>query len=352
VRRPWRGPQGGGEILTRELEYLAGVTAAPGTKRAGYLKVAEHPDGSDETLPFVIVNGKTAGPTLWLTAAEHGDEVLSTASVIEFVASLDPKTVRGKLVAFPVLASTAFNIKHRFSPIDSYDFSRAWPGFRNGWLAQQVAAQLLSLMVEDADYVVNVHNGLPGILMPTPYIIATYNDPEEWENTFRGFTESFLLDKVVHWIGRSTERGARTSTMMAALLEKGVPSVVPELGPETTEGLRAGLRGYANCLKFVGMLPGNPERLASYRAFPDVVHIFPTRGGVFTPYVDLSEEVREGQKLASIRNFGGEITEELVAPAAGMIIAKWMLPMIGSGDFAAYELATFEEFGRSWPGER
>ena len=76
------------------------------------------------------------------------------------------------------------------------------------------------------------------------------------------------------------------------------------------------------------------------------------RGGVFTPYVDLSEEVKEGQKLASIRNFGGEITEELVAPADGMIIAKWMLPMIGSGDFAAYELATFEEFGQSWPGER
>jgi predicted deacylase len=142
------------------------------------------------------------------------------------------------------------------------------------------------------------------------------------------------------------------STMMAALLDKGVPSVVPELGPETKEGLRAGLRGYENCLKFVGMLPGKPERLAAYRAFPDVVHIFPRRGGVFTPVVDLSEEVKEGQELASIKNFDGEVTEALVAPADGMIITKWMLPMIGSGDFAAFELATFEEFGQSWPGER
>ncbi|MCI4371350.1 MAG: succinylglutamate desuccinylase/aspartoacylase family protein [Thermoplasmata archaeon] len=328
------------------------MTAAPGTKRAGYLKVAEHPDGSDETLPFVIVNGKEDGPSLWLTAAEHGDEVLSTASIVEFVAGLDPKQVRGKLIAFPALCSTAFNIKHRFSPIDSYDFSRAWPGFRNGWLAQQVAAQLLALMVEDADYVINVHNGLPGVLMPTPYIIATYNDPADWEGRFRGLTESFLLDKVVHWIGKSTERGARMSTMMAALLDRGIPSVVPELGPETKEGLRAGLRGYTNCLKFVGMLPGKPERLASYRAFPDVVHIFPTRGGVFKPFVTWGDEIKEGQKLGSIKNFDGTITEELIAPAAGMIIAKWMLPMIGSGDFAAFELATFAEFKKSWPGER
>jgi uncharacterized protein len=338
--------------MSRDLEYFSGVTATPGTKASGYLKVAEHPDGSDESLPFVIVNGLEEGPSLWLTACEHGDEVLAAASVVEFVASLDPKTVRGKLIAFPALVSTAFNIKHRFSPIDSYDFSRAWPGFKNGWLAQQVAAQLLDLMVDDADYVVNVHNGLPGVLMPTPYIIATYDDPKEWDRTFRGLTESFLLDKVVHWIGKSTERGARMSTMMAALLDKGIPSVVPELGPETKEGLRAGLRGYENCLKFLRMLPGEPEHLPRYRAFPDVVHIFPTRGGVFTPYVDWSDEVKEGQKLGSIKNFVGEITEELLAPAAGMIIAKWMLPMIGSGDFAAFELATFEEFKKSWPGER
>ena len=88
---------------------------------------------------------------MWLTACEHGDEVLSTASVVEFASHLAPKTVRGKLVAFPVLASTAFNIKHRFSPIDIYDFSRKWPGFANGWLSQQVTAKLLDLMVDDAD---------------------------------------------------------------------------------------------------------------------------------------------------------------------------------------------------------
>lgn len=339
-------------MTNRELQYRLGVEAKPGTKVSGLLKVAEHPDGSAERLPFVIVNGSEDGPSMWLTACEHGDEVLAAASVVEFVSQLDPRKVRGKVVAFPVLASSAFNIKHRFSPVDSYDFSRAWPGFSNGWLSQQVTARLLDLMVDDADYNVNVHNGLPGVLMPTPYIIATYEDARQWETTFRGFTESFLMEKIVHWIGKSTERGARMSTMMAALLKEGIPSVVPEIGPETKVGIDAGIRGYENCMKFLRMLPGEPTKLAKYRAFPDVVHIFPTRGGVFNSHVDLDEQVEENQKLASIRNFNGEVTEELIAPAEGVVIAKWLLPMIGSGDFAAFELATFEEFSKPWPGER
>lgn len=331
---------------------IDGVTARPGTKVTGNLKVAEHPDGSAETIPFVLLNGKGKGPSLWITACEHGDEVLAAASVVEFVSRLDPKKVSGQLVAFPVLDSTAFNIKRRFSPIDSYDFSRAWPGFKNGWLAQQVAARLFELMVEHADYVIDVHNGMPGIAEVTPYLIAGYERKEQWDRSLKDFAESFLFDKIIHWVGTSTERGARTSTMMATLLKEGIPSFVPEIGPDTETGLRVALRGYENSMKFLKMLPGEPEKLTKYLAFPDVIHIFPTRGGVFNSDVALDEEVKEGQKLASIRNFSGEVTEELVSPAKGIVIAIWVLPMIGSGDFSAYEIATFDEFKKPWPGER
>lgn len=100
------------------------------------------------------------------------------------------------------------------------------------------------------------------------------------------------------------------------------------------------------------MLPGKARRLARYQYFPDVIHIFPTRGGIFTSYVALDDRVRKGQKLASIRNFKGDVTEELVAPAAGVVVTVWTNPVIGSGDFAAFEIATFDEFKLKWPGER
>jgi predicted deacylase len=328
------------------------TTAKPGTKAYGALTVAEHLDGSPEQLPFILVNGSKEGPSLWITGCEHGDETLATATIIEFIRRVDPKKLKGRIVAFPVLDSTAFNVKRRFSPIDSYDFSRAYPGFENGWLAQQVAHKILGLVVENADYVINVHNGIPGKLDVSPYCVAAYEKPEQWDNLLKGFTESFLFDKIMLWIGTSTERGERTSMMTALLTNKGIPSFVPEVGPDTRGGLRTGIRGFENSLRFLGMLPGKARRLAKYQYFPDVIHIFPTRGGVFTSYVALDDRVRKGQKLASIRNFKGEVTEELVAPAAGVVVTVWTNPVIGSGDFAAFEIATFDEFKLRWPGER
>jgi uncharacterized protein len=337
---------------TSELPSVLGVSSQRGTKSAGYLTVADHPDGSPERLPFVFVNGKEEGPCLWLTACEHGDEVLAAASVVEFMSTLDPKKVKGQVAAFPVLASTAFNIKHRFSPIDSYDFSRAWPGFKNGWLAEQVTAHLFELMVDHADYVINVHDGMPGLSDLIPYIIASYENEKQWEAGLKEFTESFLIEKVIHWIGRSSGRGARTATMMSALMKESILTFVPEIGPDAKTGIATALRGFRNSMRYLGMMEGTVERLPQYRAYPDVIHIFPTRGGVFTSNVKLNDEVKPNQKLASIRNFSGEITEELVSPVAGVVIAIWTLPMIGSGDFAAYEIATFEEFNELWPGER
>ena len=331
---------------------LEDVRAGAGSKAHGYLKVAEHLDGSPEKLPFILANGKADGLCLWITGCEHGDETLAAATIIMFMSGLDPKKLKGTVVALPVLDSTAFNVKRRFSPIDSIDFSRAYPGFKNGWLAQQVTYRISELMSENADYVINVHNGIPGILDVSPYCVATYEKKEQWLSGLKDFTESFLFDKIIHWIGKSTERGERTSTMMSTLMKKGIPNFVPEVGPDTKGGIRTGVRGFENSLRFLKMLPGPAKKLKKYHSFPDVLHVFPTRGGVFTSYVELDDEVKAGQKIASIRSFTGEVTEELISPADGVVVVVWTNPVIGSGDFAAFEIATFKEFTKPWPGER
>lgn len=328
------------------------VRAEVGSKASGYFAVAEHPDGSNERLPFVIANGAKAGPTLWITGCEHGDETLATAAIIEFMSRLDARKLKGTVVAFPVLASTAFNVKRRYSPIDSYDLSRAYPGFANGWLAEQVTHKLVGTMTESADFVINVHNGIPGILDVTPYCVATYEKQSQWDSRLKDFTESFLFPKIIHWIGTSTQRGARTSTMMTTLLKKGIPTFVPEVGPDNDSGIRTGIRGFENSLRYLKMLPGSARKLAKYDSFPDVIHMFPTRGGVFRSLVKLNDRVKAGQEIATIRSFTGEITETLVSPVDGVIVVVWTNPVIGSGDFCAFEIATYKEFKRRWPGER
>src|SRR5205823_10914658 len=85
-------------MLGKDSDPLSfnGMTAKPGTKVTGSLKVAEHPDGSAENIPYVIINGRGEGPSLWITACEHGDEVLAAASVVEFVNQVKPKEMNGR----------------------------------------------------------------------------------------------------------------------------------------------------------------------------------------------------------------------------------------------------------------
>ena len=110
--------------------------------------------------------------------------------------------------------------------------------------------------------------------------------------------------------------------MMSTLMKRDIPTFVPEVGPDTKGGLKTGIRGFENSLRYLGMLPGKAQKLKKYQSFPDVIHIFPSRGGVFTSYVALDDEVKAGQKIASIRGFRGDITEELVSPKVAETLAR------------------------------
>ncbi|MGA7922795.1 MAG: hypothetical protein WCA77_02330, partial [Thermoplasmata archaeon] len=70
-------------VLVKSLS-VGEVRVAPGEKDHGFFAVAEHPDGSLESLPYIVANGTEEGPALWITGCEHGEESLAAAAIIEF----------------------------------------------------------------------------------------------------------------------------------------------------------------------------------------------------------------------------------------------------------------------------
>ena len=54
---------------------IAGVFVNPGERRRLEIPVARLPTGTWLSLPIMVVNGAHPGPTAWLSAAVHGDEV-------------------------------------------------------------------------------------------------------------------------------------------------------------------------------------------------------------------------------------------------------------------------------------
>lgn len=108
---------------------LGDVVAAPGELVHGWFELATLPTGHRERLPIVLVRGREPGPTVWVTANIHGDEVTGL-SVIH--ALLEPDLadrLRGTLVAIPSLNPAGLHARQRVSYLDRRDPNRLFPDF-------------------------------------------------------------------------------------------------------------------------------------------------------------------------------------------------------------------------------
>ena len=79
--------------MARESFAIGTVRIRAGTIRNLELPITRLVTGSDVSLPVRVVHGREDGPTVWVDAAIHGDEVVGVEVIRQVLAGLDPKTV-------------------------------------------------------------------------------------------------------------------------------------------------------------------------------------------------------------------------------------------------------------------
>ncbi|MEO1171912.1 MAG: succinylglutamate desuccinylase/aspartoacylase family protein, partial [Myxococcota bacterium] len=82
---------------------VADRVVAPGRRETIELPVGRLPTGTSLTLPIAVLNGTRPGPTVWLNAAIHGDELNGIAVVRQVVRQLKPKSLAGTVIAVPIV---------------------------------------------------------------------------------------------------------------------------------------------------------------------------------------------------------------------------------------------------------
>ena len=80
----------------------------PGTRQNLRYAISETYLGDPVRIPVTIVNGERPGPTLFLSAASHGDELNGIEVVREVAHDWDLSDLRGTLVCLPVLNVPGF----------------------------------------------------------------------------------------------------------------------------------------------------------------------------------------------------------------------------------------------------
>jgi predicted deacylase len=97
------------------------------------------PDGQDLAFPVLVARGRSAGKTLLVTGAVHGDEYEGPVAIQDVFDALDPAVMRGTFIGVPVTNGPAFSAATREGAWDHQNLARIFPGRREGTPSERIA---------------------------------------------------------------------------------------------------------------------------------------------------------------------------------------------------------------------
>jgi hypothetical protein len=290
-------------------------------------------DFTDLKMPIEVISGKKDGPTIFICATIHGDEINGIEIVRKLLNLVEAKNICGKLIAIPIVNIFGFNDHSRYLP-DRRDLNRCFPGLKNGSLASQLAYKFMQEIVLKSDIGIDIHSGS----------LHRFNCPQirvDLSNKSNlDLAKTFNAPIIVN-------SNLRDGSLRHACAVADIPIIVYEGGEILRfdqNSVAIGLRGIFNVMHKIGMIEKIPDELIFKNKNP----VFLARGsswiravqsGIFSSDVHLGEKIKKSQIIGSISNPFGDNKIEICSPEDGVVIGKTMMPLINKGD-ALIHIAT------------
>lgn len=316
----------------------------PGREQIGELPVARLATGGQISLPVRILHGRNEGPTLWLSAAVHGDEVAGVEIIRRALARVEPRHLSGTILALPIVNVHGFLNGDRYLP-DRRDLNRSFPGSEGGSLAARVAHLFMTLIVQRCEYGIDLHTGSDH-RTNLPQVRADLDDPRTRELAL-AFGAPLLLHAKLR---DGSMRAAATAIGAKVLLYEG-----GEAWRFDEHAIRVGTRGVLQVMDRLGMFEA--DTLSALLVESGVVRgpdesaietpletrssnwVRARRSGIASLSVGLGESVEKGGELAIIHDSVGRRLSVVRASKPGVVIGHSLRPLVNQGD-ALVHLAT------------
>lgn len=316
------------------------VTVDPGRKKKIELPFAEAVTGSTEFLPVVVINGRSSGPVVWVSAAIHGDELNGVQIVQKVLRDLDAKKVRGAVIAVPIVNLFGFVIGSRYLP-DRRDLNRSFPGSVRGSSAARLAHMFMTQIVQHCSLGIDLHTAT-NHRVNVPQIRANTDDPRTLKLA-RAFGAPFIIHARL-----------RDGSLRQAATEAGKTTLLYEAGQAhrfDDDAVRVGYNGVMRTLRALKMIDARLPRGNPTRVIRRTRWMRARRGGIAEIVVELGELVEEGQPVAYISDAFGNRPLQVKATEPGWVIASTLRPLVNSGD-ALVHIASRSGPDRDEPAEK
>ena len=311
---------------------IAGENIAPGERRKLAITVAKLYDFTDMKMPVVVHHGKEPGPTMFISAAIHGDEINGLDIVRRLLKHKALEHLHGTLIAIPIVNVFGFNDKSRYLP-DRRDLNRCFPGEEHGSLASQIAYIFRTEIVEQSTHGIDLHTGAIH-RRNLPQIRADFSLPENLRLA-RAFGVPVILNA-----------SPRDGSLREMVAEQKIPMLLYEAGTALRFDHNAsaiGVTGILNVMHTIGMLPTPPVMADIFD--PLVAQssrwVRAPISGIFITIKHLGDHVVKGDRLGFITDPFGDHETDILAHADGIIIGNSILPLANEGD-ALFHIASLD----------
>jgi predicted deacylase len=308
--------------MARESFAIGNLRVRPGSKKDVELPITRLVTGGDVSLPVQIVHGKHDGPTIWVSAAIHGEEVMGVEVVRRLLATLKAKDLHGTLVAVPVVNVLGFMTGDRYLP-DRRDLNRSFPGSPRGSLASRIAHLFMTEVVAKCELGIDLHTAADR-RANLPQLRGDLDHPRTYE-----LAKVFGAPLMIHAKLRdgSLRQAAIEAGSMVLLYESGEAMRFDELSIQT------GVAGIRRVMKHLGMIEEEDEDVAPLSLESRDTGWIRARGtGIFQLECELGDRVEAGRRLGRTSDTFGRGARIIRADRDGVVIGLTRAPLVNAGD--------------------
>ena len=313
---------------------IGGHVIKPGTHVTIDLPIPQLYTHTPMAMPVHVFHGKKPGPSLFVCAALHGDEILGIEIIRRLVNQKNLQRIRGTLIAIPVVNVYGMIHQSRYMP-DRRDLNRSFPGSEKGSLASRLADLLMNEVISRSTHVIDLHTASVH-RSNLPQIRTNLEDPVTSE-----LAHDFAVPVMIH-------SKVREGTIREAVLNLGIPIMVYEAGEALRLDefpIRVGVRGINNVMASLGMLASKKPSKKKFK--PQVAMssswVRATSSGIFLNNTKLGSSVKKGDTLGTVADPFGQANSEIIATNTGVVIGRTHLPLVNEGDALIHIAKTQEE---------
>jgi hypothetical protein len=321
----------------RSAFKLNGCEIPAGTRKTIDLPVSILSDHTPVSMSAHVIHGKLDGPTMFVSAGVHGDEVIGVEIVRRLLRTPNLKSLRGTLIVIPIVNAFGFINQSRYLP-DRRDLNRSFPGSTGGSLASRLAHLFLNEIVARCDIGIDLHSAAIH-RTNLPQIRISPDNPRTAE-----LAEVFGAPVIL-------ESALRDGSLRGAAKDIGKDVLLFEAG----EGLRfdemsirSGVTGILRVLRHLDMVPakGISKSNTTSQYCASSKWLRAPAGGLLRMFRADGDVVAQGDLMAAVSDPFGENEIEITAPFSGIIIGRAVMPIVNEGD-AVFHLARVKSVMRA-----